>query len=202
MHGAKNFTGNPYPTYRPYPFSLDMEGKGYSRGHNEGPETEKSFRSGELTFDDDISDFKADLNPSGHSLSRPLPSDHESSFRPLRLLRSLFSDRLNFLERALGEFESAKDDRETLTRKALCELDHDIKRCESTLAALPHGVGDPERRRNLERQLIELRRDRRRESLLSWRDIVWLKGEIRKIKREIDALSRTSRKAENQEHPL
>ena len=61
-----------------------------------------------------------------------------------------------------------------------------------SLSGLKAALNHSERRRNLERRLFELKRERRREALLSWRDVVWLRGQIRKLQREIDSLGGTT----------
>jgi len=52
----------------------------------------------------------------------------------------------------------------------------------------------PDEKRYLERRLLDLKRERRRETLLSWRDLVWLRSEIA-------ALGRTAKSAENRDVP-
>ena len=88
-----------------------------------------------------------------------------------------------------------------MTSHELEELDHEIEECEGSLAILQGMLNDPEKRRHLERRLFELKRERRREALLSWRDLVWLRGEIRKLQRELDSLRRTGQSPENRETP-
>jgi hypothetical protein len=57
-------------------------------------------------------------------------------------------------------------------------------------------------RRHLQRILLELKRERRREALLSWADLLRLKNEIRKLQREIDAIGKTAKSTENRDAPL
>jgi hypothetical protein len=113
------------------------------------------------------------------------------------LLNSLFADRLDFLQRALEELQGAQREREKLAQDALEELDSDILECERSLAALL----DPDRKEQLRRRLLGLKGERRREKLLTWRDIVWLRGEIRKLQRDAEAFGRTAKSAENRDAP-
>ncbi|GAH70794.1 unnamed protein product, partial [marine sediment metagenome] len=52
-----------------------------------------------------------------------------------------------------------------------------------------------------ERPLLELKRQRRQEAVMSWRDLVSLKREIRALKREIDPLGRTVSSTPNRDGP-
>ena len=189
---------NPYPTYRPYPVSWDVKHNGYSPDDLEDSETTSLHRP-ENGFLTDFPDLIGEATPSHWSLPRPTTSNDKQAFRPLHLLRSLFSDRLNFLQRALDELELAKQQRQYLTRDAMEDLDSHIRECEHRLSLVL--LNHPDEKRHLERRLLELKRERRRENLLSWRDLVWLKGEISKLQRETDSLGGTSKSTENREAP-
>jgi len=193
MHGRKASKDERiYPTYDRYPVSRDDEGENYAPdGPSEGP-------PGNTRRVPDAEPFSFITDPTTHGdrLSRDrFPSDDDSSFRPLRLLHSLFSARLSFLQRALEELEADRTERQHLTREALEELDSDVRECEHALSS--PGLLHPERKRDLERRLLELKRERRREMLLSWRDLAWLRGEIRKLQREIEALRSTPTRKED-----
>lgn len=193
MRGRKNVVGKVYPKYQPYPTTWDLKNEPYSLDHLSDSRPDNVSDN-----DDSIKDFHdliSDPDFPDHSLPEPLPSNDESHSRPLRLLQSLFADRLCFLQRALDELEGARKDREQLAQYALKELDPEIQECEVSLSALKAAMNNTERRRNLERRLFELKRQRRSEALTSWRDLVWLRGEIRKLQREIDALDRTNNSA-------
>jgi len=191
MHARKIWNDKRiYPKYEPYPVSWDLHGEDYSSKTEDGLKTGSQERTENKTLED-FSDLAGDASFPDWFQSRPITSNDERSFRPLHLLRTLFSDRLDFLHRALEELESSMTEREELTREALEELDMEIRDCDRYLALIQGLLNDPERRRNLERRLFELKRERRREALLSWRDIVWLRGEIRKLRREIEAQERT-----------
>ena len=197
MRGRKNVIGKIYSKYQPYPFSFDIEENTYSQ--ETGDHFQPRINDSRIKPLEDLHDLINEPDFPGRSFEEPLPSNDESHSRPLRLLQSLFADRLCFLQRALDELEVAKKDREQLAQHALKELDPEIHECEVSLSALKAAMNNTERRRDLERRLFELKRQRRREALTSWRDLVWLKGEIRKLQREIDALDRTNRSARNGE---
>ncbi|MBA7489899.1 hypothetical protein ES702_00433 [subsurface metagenome] len=57
----------------------------------------------------------------------------DTSFRPLKLLNSLFSERVDFLRNALEELYKAESDRLHYTRNAMEDLDSDISRCQQEL---------------------------------------------------------------------
>jgi len=189
-----------YPTYEPYPVSWDLHGEDYSSKPDHALKNESPERIKNQTFEDSP-DLAGDASYPDWFQSRPIASNDERSFSPLHLLRSLFSDRLDFLQRALEELEVSKQEREELTCEALDELDREIRECERYLALIQGALNDPERRRHLERRLFELKRERRRESLLSWKDLVLLRSDIRKLKREIEAQERTAGSTENRNAP-
>jgi hypothetical protein len=194
MHERKSWNEKIYPTYEPYPVSRDFEQQLYSKSpvSEDLPRSERQERMPkEFPLVSDPTPFD-DWLP-----SRPIAPDRQHSLRPLHLLNSLFSDRLNFLQRALQELYDAEYERERLTQNALDDLDSEIRECEHSLSL---GVLiDPDQKRHLQRRLFELKTQRRREALLNWRDLVWLRGEIRKLQREIDALRKTTKPAEDEE---
>lgn len=195
MHERKFCNKRIYPTYQPYPVSRDSEQQLYSTSHvsEELPRDNRQERTPE--------EFSliTDPVPSEEWLSsRPITSGERRPLHPLHLLNSLFTDRLNFLQRALEELQGAQHDREQLTQDALEALDPEIRECEHSLSLAL--LMEPGQKRHLQRRLLELKRERRRERLLSWRDLVWLRGEIRKLQREIDTLGRTARTAESHEN--
>jgi len=189
-----------YPTYKPYPVSWDFRSQPYgepgsenSRNHLPPPSEGDPF-SGflHLAEQSSLRDWQD---------GQPRDSIDEASFRPLRLLRSLFSDRLDLLNATLRELEVARNHREKMTAAALEDIDSHIEECDRSLGLLKgHKVLDDfEKRRHLERQLLELNRQRRQEAVLSWRDLLALDREIRALRREIDSLGRTRDAAENRE---
>ncbi len=199
MRGRKNTVGKIYPKYQPYPLTWDLKEETYSAENLDGPHP--GIADGEHAADEDFHNLIGESDRSEWFQEGRLPSSDEKPFRPLRLLRSLFTDRLNFLQRALDELEADKKAREHLIQRSLDELDPVIQDCELSLSELKASMNNSERRHNLERRLFELKRERRHEALMSWRDLVWLRGEIRKLQREIDAISRTAGSAENQQPP-
>jgi hypothetical protein len=200
MHGRRPPREKIYPTYPPYPVSWDKRAESYSSDGAEHSE-EKPSHVGEKLPSQDFPDLISDPFSPEWLGAGPATSNDEKTFRPLHLLRSLFADRLDFLNRALDELQDAKQERESLTKNALENLDSDIRECERSLDVLVRErvLDDANYRCQLQRRLLELKRERRREALLSWRDLVWLKGEIRKLQRDIDSLGRTARPAQNGE---
>ena len=193
---------NVYPTYQPYPVSWDSEHETY-----QAPTAEQArSSSSQPTHTDPLDDFPdliGDPTPADWLPSKPITSNEQPGLRPLRLLQSLFADRLDFLYAALRELEDAGHKRERLTAAALEDIDSHIRDCDSALALLKDNklLNNFDRRKHLERQLLELKRQRRQEAVMSWRDLVSLKREIRALKREIDSLGRTAGSTRNREAP-
>jgi len=202
MRGGKNTVGKIYPKYQPYPLSFDSKEKNYFLEAPDDSEPWLRLTRGNGTKPSgDFHDLISDPISADWFATKPLTSNDERPLRPLRLLQSLFADRLSFLQRTLEELESAKNERQQLIKCALDELDPEIQKCEQSLSTLVDMLNGRERRRDIERKLFELKRERRREALLSWRDLIWLKGEIRKHQREIDTFGRTAASAENRKAP-
>ena len=183
-----------YPTYRPYPVT--------------GPDRGPDYLSGPEALEDGIRNSDADGPRSDgffEALEDPLPevpfspssggSPPAGEFRPLAQLGSLFADRLDFLHRALEELEGAREERQTLTQTALDDLAEQIEGARWMLHEVspPGAVNDPEghRRRHLERHLADLKRQRRQEQVLGWRDRIGLAEQIRRLQREIESLGKT-----------
>lgn len=199
MRGRKNTVGRIYPKYQPYPLTWDLKEETYSVENLS--DTNPSTSTHGSTSIEDSHDIISDPDFPDRSLPELLPPNNEGNLRPLHLLRSLFADRLTFLQRALDELESANEERQQLMQYARNELDPEIQDCEVTLSTLKAAQNNTERRRNLEHRLFELKRERRKEALLSWRDLVWLRGEIRKLQRETDALGKTASSPDSCEEP-
>jgi len=147
MRGGKDVQEKIYKTYKPYPVSLDADKVDYcqSDGNNEG---DQSAGKDENDFINDFSELSGDPVPAELFLSKPITSNAENSFRPLRLLHSLYADRLNLLKKSLEELEEAKAERERLNKYALEELDPEIRRCEQSLSAIDGMLNNPPRYRD------------------------------------------------------
>ena len=191
-----------YPTYQPYPVSWGSEDESYRTRSPKQSDSPTLQRSETDPFDD-FPDLIGDPAPADWLPSRPTTSNEQAGLRPLRLLQSLFADRLDFLQAALHELQDAGQEREQLTAKALEDIDSHIRDCDQAIALLRDNklLNDFDRRKQLERQLLELKRQRRQEAVMSWRDLLSLKRETRTLKREIDSLGRTTNSTENREAP-
>ena len=200
MHGRKTVVGKIYPKYQPYPLSFDQQEATYSTHTSDDSEPRPSKPENANSLEH-FHDIGGEPLPSDWFATKPLPSNDEKGLRPLHLLNSLFADRLDFLQRALDELESAKSDREKMVRNALDELDSEIRQCELSLSTLLDMFNHTGQKRHIQRMLLELKRERRREALLSWADLLRLKSEIRKLQREIDSLGKTTKSTENRGAP-
>jgi len=188
-----------YPTYEPYPISWDTDLPGYRTAVSPQPRDTPGHESEASPFDD-LPDFVRDAPPSDWQESEPLLRDGDPAFRPLRLLRSLFADRLDLLNSALAELEGARERREQLTEAALRDIDYRIQECDRAIATLKRekALNNFDKRKHLERQLVELKRQRRQEAVTNWRDLVALDREIRALTREVDSLGRTAATAKEE----
>jgi hypothetical protein len=200
MRVHKHTVGRIYPKYQPYPLTFGSEDCLYA---SEPPEDSRSLPDNHRISEssDDLPNLTDDRPTPDWLYPESPPSNDAAGLHPLRHLQSLFSDRLDFLQRALDDLESAKRERQQIVGSALEDLDSEISRCEKSMATLKAAFNNTEQQRLLERRLLELKRDRRRETLLSWRDLIWLRAEIRKLQREIETLEKTAGPVKNQDAP-
>jgi hypothetical protein len=198
MNGSKFTAEKIYDTYEPYPVSRDSKERPYS----ERTESVSGINQTKgIQIPDEFPELIGDPMPSDWyypETNRTTSSPDRGSFR---LMQSLFSDRISFLQRALDELEDAKSERQQLTHNAMEDIDSEIQKCRQSLQVLEGMLNEPNRRHQLERRLFELERERRREALLSWKDYIWLKNEIRKLQREIDSFKNTSETTQNRDAP-
>ena len=89
MHGRKFEREKIYPTYKPYPFSLDSPVNDYSNETSKGFEKKPASRVENQSFEG-FPDLAGDISLPEWFQSKPIPSKDEGNFRPLRLLNSLF----------------------------------------------------------------------------------------------------------------
>ena len=192
MRPHKDSTERRYETYEPYPATRHGESDEYGApdgGPGHGRERVDTGQDAEQG----LIDLLSDAGPSGWSLPEPLRLDHESRPRPLATLESLFADRIDLLQASLRELKTAEDDRIHLTGSALEDIDSGIADCDARLGVFrrDQALNDFERRKHLERQLLDLKRQRRQEAVLSWRDLLALRGEIRKLQLEVSSIAGT-----------
>jgi len=200
MRVHKHTVGKIYPKYQPYPLTFESGDTPYA---SEPPEDSRPLPDNHRISEpsDDLPDLTDDRSTPDWLYPESAASNDAARLHPLRHLQSLFSDRLDFLQRALDDLESAKTERQQIVESALEDCDSELSRCEKSMATLKAAFNNTEQQRLLERRLLELKRDRRREALLSWRDLIWLRAEIRKLQREIETLQKTAGPARNQEAP-
>lgn len=200
MSGRKSDRGKKvYDHYRPYPFHGPEQSPGYASGSDNGggrkdqPDQRRDPLEG--------FDLAGDHGPTDWSLPERMTTERDESIRPLPVLSSLFSERLSFLRAAVEELEQAKRDRDSMTEEALADIDARIAQCDRALQVYRQDkrLNNFERRKHLENQLSELKRQRRREAVMSWRDLLSLRREIRSLQREIASIGSTFMNRDNQE---
>ena len=109
----------------------------------------------------------------------------EERLRSLRLLGSelignIF-ERVRFLETRVGDIENAVQARQLINKKSIAEITQDIDKKESEIKTL----SDPERIRDLQLDLTNLKMERRRETLLFWKDNLELQRELHQLKEQL-----------------
>lgn len=152
----------PYPTYQPYPVSRRSPHQTYAPSdRDEVPRTPPE--PDEPNLFGDSPDLVGDAHVATWDSPRPTSPNDKRTFQPLRLLHSLFADRLDFLHAALRELQDAKYERRRLTAEALGDIDSHIRDCDRAISLLKDNkpLNDFERRKHLEHQLLELKRQRR-----------------------------------------
>ncbi len=154
MRVHKHTVGKIYPKYQPYPLTFDSEDIPYD---SEPPEDSRSppDSHGITESSDDLPDLTDDRQTPDRLFPESPPSNDAARLHPLRHLQSLFSDRLDFLQRALDDLESAKEERQQIVNSALNDLDSEISRCEKSMATLKAAFNNTEQQRLLERRLVE-----------------------------------------------
>ena len=192
MKGRKPHEPEVYGTYEPYPVSRRGESHNYPQ--DTGPPGEMGGRrmgdSGDA--DAESSYLVGDSGPTDWSMPTP-PRSGTGRPGALAILGSLFADRLGILQAALRELETAEEERRSLGGSALEDIDSRIRECENALRVFrrERALNDLERRKHLERQLLELKRQRHHEAVLSWRDVLSLRRETMTLQREIASVTGT-----------
>jgi hypothetical protein len=163
MRVHKHAVGKIYPKYQPYPLTFGSEDSSYT---SEPPEASGSPADNHRISEssDDLPDLTDDRRTPDWFYPESPSSNDAACLHPLRHLQSLFSDRLDFLQRTLDDLESAKKERQQIGESALEDIDSDISRCEKSMATLKAAFNNTEQQQLLERRLLELKRDRRRET--------------------------------------
>jgi hypothetical protein len=116
----------------------------------------------------------------------------EERLRSLRLLGSelignIF-ERVRFLETRVGDIENAVQARQLINKKSIAEITQDIDKKESEIKTL----SDPERIRDLQLDLTNLKMERRRETLLFWKDNLELQRELHQLKEQLTIESKVA----------
>ncbi|GAH50624.1 unnamed protein product, partial [marine sediment metagenome] len=119
---------NAYPTYQPYPVTWRSRDQTYGLSDPDEVRTTPPEPDEPDAFPDSP-DLVSDAYPAASNFAEPTSFNDKHTFRPLRLLHSLFADRLDFLHVALRELEDARSERQRLTAAALDDIDSHIRDC-------------------------------------------------------------------------
>lgn len=95
------------------------------------------------------------------------------------IIGSLF-DRIKFLEERITELQNAMRIREQLNQQMIDEIDKDIEEKN----AMIRSISDMDEQRNLKLDISVLRREKRREYVQFWRDVLELRTELRELMEE------------------
>lgn len=114
----------------------------------------------------------------------------EEELEPLKqvgpkVIGNLF-DRVDFLKTRITEVQSSIDTRKKLHEDLIKEVDTDINDKKAILA----GLSDVDDIRDFKLDISTLRMEKRRESVLFWRDMVQLTTEIRELMEEFQTESK------------
>lgn len=109
----------------------------------------------------------------------------QERLRSLRLLGgeligNIF-ERVRFLETRISDLQLAAQARQTINKNSIDEITQDIDEKESQIKTL----NDPERIRDLQLDLTNLKMERRRENLLFWKDRLEVQRELHQLKEQL-----------------
>jgi hypothetical protein len=136
-------------------------------------------------------------------LIRELLSDLESeppSGRGFEI-DSYLIDRTDAARQRTAQLRKELEGRLALHRKFVSEIDSQVLYCQTSLSrftgwGVGYNTGVDVKRNHLERQLQQLRAERRNAELRAWQDLVKLRGELREAQREYRDADRLTRSAQ------
>ncbi len=193
MANDKTNSDEIYECYEPYPSTRPSRVRDYDHENAEDLIADlPAHDSRDHTRS--LSDLLGDHGPTDLSLPSPPQANGDRAFRALPIIGSLFADRIDMLRATLDELTQADRDRHAMTTEALEDIDYRMAECERILSIYrsSRALNDFRRRRHFERMLMDLKRQRHQEAVLSWRDILTLRREIRSIEREMASLGRVT----------
>ncbi len=133
--------------------------------------------------------YKKDTKPGkGHTPGNGI--DHSAlgslPFKSRSVLAKVTSHRVSFLKTSVRELNGLLRERQELLDSMKSGIDANLCAAQSELYGLDAlANGPPERRSSLERQIMDLHRERRSQEALHFQDAVTLKRELRKAEKEL-----------------
>jgi len=100
------------------------------------------------------------------------------------VLARVISDRVSFLRGSAAEINALMKERLQLKEALECGIDEEMCRIQTNIYELDL-MPDMVKRSSLEKQIMELRKEKRSQQLSRWQDTVRLKGELRKVEKEL-----------------
>jgi hypothetical protein len=99
------------------------------------------------------------------------------------MLFHVISDQVYFLKANIDEINALLEERRSLARLLTDDIDQDMCRIRTEIYQLEHDTDSAERL-SLEKQILELLKEKRQQKVSEWQDKVDLKRELRKTKKE------------------
>ncbi len=171
-----------------------QSGSGYTRGEKEKYEAEQlagidQIRPPEFFRDQEYEEKQKEklVTSRTHSM---MPRSEEEPIESLKrvspeIIGGLF-DRLQFLEQRIDELQTSMKTREQLHTQMLAEIDKDVEEKQ----AMIRSISDMDEQRNLKLDISVLRREKRREYVQYWRDVLELRTELRELMEEFQVESK------------
>jgi len=107
-------------------------------------------------------------------------------FKSRDVIERVIADRVAFIRDSIEEIRSQIKERQGLKHDLSEGIDEDICEARSALFELDSlAEVAPGRRSSLEKQIMDLRKEKRNQELLLWQDTVMLKRDLRKAEKEL-----------------
>ena len=117
------------------------------------------------------------------------PQEYGINSLPLKsrkVLAEVISGRIQFLKETISEIKTQVTQRQDLKDKLSYGIDLDICEIRTAVYDLEASVKQDQQDKNpLERQIVELRMEKRRLELSSWQDMITLNRELREAEKEL-----------------
>ncbi|MFX1517258.1 MAG: hypothetical protein ACFFC6_13220 [Promethearchaeota archaeon] len=126
---------------------------------------------------------------------KPYKIDLGIESKPLESEEFFFSDKIELIKQAITEIISEMKTRQALNRVFIHRIDSIIDNFTHELNELKHwtlgnNASIETRRIHLEKELLQLEKEKRSNNLSCWKDLLWLKKDLREAVIEYKSLTR------------